>query len=36
MTAPLRRNLTHQTVAQLSTRIRRGKLKAGDKLPTES
>jgi DNA-binding FadR family transcriptional regulator len=33
---PLRRNLTQQMVAQLSARIRRGKLKPGDKLPTES
>lgn len=36
MSAPLRRNLAQQMVAQLSTRIRRGKLKPGDKLPTES
>ena len=36
MSTPLRRNLTQQMVAQLSTRIRRGRLKPGDKLPTES
>jgi DNA-binding FadR family transcriptional regulator len=36
MSTPLRRNLTQQMVAQLSARIRRGRLKPGDKLPTES
>ena len=36
MSTPLRRNLTQQMVAQLSTRIRRGRIKPGAKLPTES